>query len=99
MSDTPRTDAAVSPTALLQVNGNYTEIVSAVFSRRLERELAAALAQRDKAVAALKAQWHYSDHTNQCAIQAPAPDEEPLCDCGYDEAKLLYDEAIKECGK
>lgn len=48
------------------------------------------------AVGALKAQWHYSDHTNQCAIQAPAPDEEPLCDCGYDEAKLLYDEVIKE---
>ena len=46
MSDTPRTDAAVSPTALLhRSDGTYSEIVFAVFARQLERELAAAQAE------------------------------------------------------
>ena len=49
MSDTPRTDAAEAE----YEDGSRT-VVYADFARRLERELAAAAAARDKAVAALK---------------------------------------------
>ena len=48
-------------------------------------------------VAALKADWHYSDHTGQCALHKNAFEEDDsLCDCGYDEAALLVKKALKE---
>jgi hypothetical protein len=51
---------------------------------RLERELAAAIAQRDKAVEALK---HYGQHVDGCV-----DNESVDCICGYTAA-------MKECGK
>ena len=44
---------------------------------------------------ALKADWHYSDHTGQCALYKNAFEEDDSrCDCGYDEAALLVKAAL-----
>ena len=80
MSDTPRTDANY----VCHYGDGLGQWVPREFACELERELAAAQAQRDKAVAMLIT---HADHTYNCAVN-----DEKDCDCGLDAL-------LKEFGK
>ena len=85
MSDTPRTNFVAHATGDSEWDRSINR-----FGRMmahaciLERELAAAIEQRDKAVAALK---HYGQHVDGCM-----DNDSVDCICGYTTA-------LKECGK
>jgi hypothetical protein len=89
--ETPRTDAAVNPAQFLRrADGTFTEIVNAVTCRQLERELAAAIEQRDTLLVAFD---KYGQHLRKCINT-----KDNSCDCGF--ISIYYAiRRMKECGK